>query len=126
MKYKKGYKIQVFEDEVYLLREKFRFDNPILTKYISLIDCVMVVKRGYASDGASGPTFDSKNTVRGAVGHDAIYQLMRMGEIPHHYWPYADKQLFQWLKQDGMSSFRIWIWKRGLSLAKGSAALPNE
>ncbi len=37
----------------------------------------LTTKKGYAWDGPSGPTIDSKNFMRGSLVHDALYQLMR-------------------------------------------------
>ena len=38
----------------------------------------LTIKRGYAWDGPSGPTIDTKTFMRGSLVHDALYQLMRL------------------------------------------------
>ena len=34
---------------------------------------LLIIKNGYAWDGPSGPTFDTKNFMRGSLVHDALY-----------------------------------------------------
>ena len=42
----------------------------------------MILRKGYAWDGASGPAMDTPSIMRGALVHDGIYQLMREGDYP--------------------------------------------
>jgi hypothetical protein len=37
--------------------------------------------KGYAWNGPSGPTLDTRNFMRGSLVHDALYQLMREGRM---------------------------------------------
>ena len=41
----------------------------------------MNIAARYAWDGASGPTFDTKDTMTPSLIHDAFYQLMREGVL---------------------------------------------
>ena len=43
--------------------------------------CEVVVKEGYAWDGASGPTFDTRASMEAALVHDVLYQCMRLGYL---------------------------------------------
>lgn len=126
MKYRKGYKIQLAEDSMFILSDKFRGLKPIHTKFITLVDCVLVVKEGYASDLASGPTWDTENTKVPAVGHDALYELSRLGLIPFELWPEMDEMLIQWLDERDTAKFRQWYWEKGLKWAKGKHAHPKN
>lgn len=38
---------------------------------------LLKIDAGYAWDGPSGPTIDTKTFIRGSLVHDALYQLMR-------------------------------------------------
>ena len=73
MKYKKGYKYQLVEDEVTKTDIiGYSFD----TKFIRLtLVGVLTVKAGYAWDGASGPTIDSPSSMRasGAMSVATFY-----------------------------------------------------
>jgi hypothetical protein len=73
----------------------------------------LVIYKGYAWDGPSGPTIDTKNFMRGSLVHDAYYQLMREGYIEPGVWrKYADDELRRICIEDGMSRFRAWyVWK---------------
>lgn len=70
IKYRDGYKYQLSEDYQTVIEIKpVEF---ILTEYIRLdIDGTLSIKEGYAWDGPSGPTVDTKNFMRGSLVHDA-------------------------------------------------------
>ncbi len=126
MKYRRGYKYQLAEDEV--------FDHvsiwpkqDISTDFIDLsADGTLTVKRGYAWDGASGPTFDSRSSMRGSCLHDALYQMMRLSLLPQSCREAADDAFSSCLRQDGMGKLRRWYWLRGLRNFAESAADPEN
>jgi hypothetical protein len=67
----------------------------------------LIVKQGYAWDGPSGPTIDTKNFMRGSLVHDALYQLCREGFLEKNtYRPIADRLLYDLVREDGMNWFR--------------------
>lgn len=107
--YKDGYRYQLVEDFVYKLPEYFiRPGKEIETDWIWLgQDRTLILKKGYACDGPSGPTFHTKNFIRGAFIHDCLYGLMREGHLDKNtYRPLADRILYDVIRQDGMSRFR--------------------
>lgn len=111
--YKEGYKYQLSRD-LWL--------NTGITGYYAETDYVilfrsgwMLIKKGYAWDGASGPTIDTKSSMRCSAGHDALYQLMQLGLIPRELQPIADKLLERIGNDDGMWKVRSHIWERILS-----------
>ncbi|RHX92031.1 hypothetical protein [Leptospira stimsonii] len=70
-------------------------------------DGLLKIDSGYAWDGPSGPTIDTKNFMRGSLVHDALYQLMREEKLDRkRYRESADKILKEICLEDGMSSFR--------------------
>jgi len=103
--FKRGYKYQISEPfhiklEVYpfatIIRPFLEMDIVGNTKVLS----------GYAWDGASGPTYDSKNSMRGSLVHDIGYQLIRLGLISPAYKEYFDQLLRNLCVEDGMFKWR--------------------
>jgi hypothetical protein len=124
--FKKGYKYQIFKD--YAMDIDIKPDKDIDTEYISLTtDGHLTVKKGYAWDGPSGPTIDTKNFMRGSLVHDALYQLMREKKlnIELHRKP-ADKLLRRMCKEDGMSVVRAWWVYLGVRIGGESSADPEN
>ena len=100
----KGYKYELMEPEEF----QTAININIRTKYIKIIDGLMTVAAHYASDGPSGPTFDTATFMRGALIHDAFYQLIREGYLTKHHRKYADQLLRRICLEDGMNRFRAW------------------
>lgn len=123
--YRKGYKYQLAADLIF--QTDFRPDTAIIAPRIELnMYGVLTVREGYASDGVSGPVRDRKTNLRGGFIHDALYQLMRMRELPHSLWRDADKEFAKALKQDGAWGWVVKIDLLGLKMAGGSAAHPDK
>jgi hypothetical protein len=124
MKYRSGYKYQLVEDY------QIETDIPgvsIATPFIVLSRSgLLTIRAGYAWDGASGPTFDSKSSMRGSLVHDALYQLMSIYPDLRQFRLYADELLFIICKQDGMSALRAWLWKKAVNIFGGSAAKKQD
>lgn len=94
----------------------------IKTDYITLTKTgLLLLKEGYACDGASGPTYDSKSSMRGAFVHDAFYQLMRLGLLPQSAKWKADDIFYDLCVQDGMNKIRAWVWFQAVSKFAGYA-----
>lgn len=109
MKYCEGYKYQLYEDcELYTPITGFS----VARLYFELSpDGKLLVKRGYAWDGASGLTFDTPSSMRGALGHDALYQMMREGLLPHDpCFRLANEFLRDQCVADGMWRWRANMW----------------
>ena len=124
--YSGGYKYQVRSDYVFKLPEYYPMDVVYEGRFIEVAGGYCSIKRGYASDGPSGPTFDTKTFMRGAFQHDAVYQLLRLGVFPQEYRDAADRQLVETCKEDGMSwPRRKWVYY-GLKYAGAAAAKPKN
>ena len=123
MKYRKGYKYQLVEDEIF---QTNIFGFNIKTQFIELyIDGKLIVKSGYAWDGASGPTIDTKSSMRASLGHDALYQLIRNRLLPFSARPHVDDLMLEWLLEDGMWKLRAKLWRREVGEFAGFAVLPK-
>ena len=67
---------------------------------------MLIISKGYRYDGPSGPTIDCKKSLRAALAHDALYQLIREDVIPKKSRVLVDKLFYQILREDGFSKFR--------------------
>jgi len=113
IKYKAGYKYQLREDYFHLLPPVLAPLEDILHDYIS-IDPMgkMVLSKGYAWDGPSGPTVDTKSFLRASAVHDALYQLMELGIYPRYLRKEMDRELIRICKKDGMNALRrCWVYQ---------------
>ena len=125
IKYRKGYKYQLAEQ--YQVGVGIFLKRAIVTDFIELgTNGVITIKAGYAWDGPSGPTVDTKSFMRGSLVHDALYQLMRMGLLPQAYREPADKLLRQHCREDGMYGWRVWyVFKSVRKFAAAAAKTKN-
>jgi hypothetical protein len=111
IQYRDGYKYQLVADYVHDLGHP---GAAIRTPYLVVApDGILTVRAGYAWDGPSGPTIDTKNFMRGSLVHDALYQLIRDGLLPEVPWrEWADALLWQICREDGMCGLRAWVvWR---------------
>ena len=105
--YRKGFKYQLMETVA--VQTEVRPAEDIITSFYEIHSTGLVVgKAGYAWDGPSGPTFDTKTFMRGSLIHDIVYQAMREGLLP---WgdgnkDAADLELYRICREDGMHRFR--------------------
>ncbi|MCX8123899.1 MAG: DUF1353 domain-containing protein [Spirochaetes bacterium] len=110
IKYRKlnKYKYQLMEH--YNYQTNIILDNDAcVPDFVTLRkDGLLEIYKGYAWDGPSGPTIDTKDFMRGSLVHDALYQLIREEKIERKYKEYADKLLHDICRKDGMSRFRAW------------------
>jgi len=144
MKYRKGFLYQLAEDEYF--QTQIRPKEHINLDFIELnVRGNLRVKRGYAFDGPSGPTkvivdvlekipFIGKWLVKKfleafmtpSLGHDAKYQLMRMGLIDPKHRVEADDELKADCLARGMSRPRAaWVHK-GVTEFAAFAADPKS
>jgi hypothetical protein len=102
--YTEGYKYQVTRDcTIQTKVVGYDIDTPHsrLTP-----DGKLTAKDGYSWNGASGPTFDTKSTMRPALFHDIGYQLIRLGFIEVKWKEYFDQLLHDLMMEDG-----AWKWR---------------
>ena len=101
IRYRSGYKYQLAED--YQVKIGVIPKGNVKTDFIDLsTEGMLVIKKGYAWDGPSGPTIDTRNFMRGSLVHDALYQLMRNKLIGEEWRDEADEELRKICIKDGM------------------------
>jgi len=121
IRYRKGYKYQLAED--YSVQVGILPLNDIATDWLRLTSRGwLYVKKGYAWDGPSGPTWDTNSAMRGSLVHDALYQLMRLGLLDECHRGQADAMLRDICIDDGMYRWRADVWKEAVNLFAESAA----
>lgn len=124
IRYRRGYKYQLAED--YGMLTTVRYVAEIDTQWIALLPNGDIwIRAGYAWDGPSGPTIDTKTFLRGSLVHDALYQLIRAGRLPRHFRDAADRELVRICKADGMSAWRRWYVYHALRIAGAGGARPS-
>jgi hypothetical protein len=120
MKYSKGYKYRVEED--------ITVKTKILGFRVILPFCELHengdldLLQGYAWDGASGPTKDTKKSKVPSAVHDAFYQMMRKGLLPEEIREAADTEFLRLLLEKGMWSIRAKLWYKAVRAFAGYAA----
>ena len=127
MKYRKGYKYQLAEDD--WLQTNIIPPSPIDLQFITLdMTRRLGLRSGYASDGPSGLTIDTKATIPGAFFHDGACQLVRMGWLPHVPEMIAKINMMAYKKwlDDGMWKWRAKNWHGALENFGGFALDPKN
>ena len=122
--YKAGYKYQL--QQAYARVIPVVPAELVCTTYLTLTTAgILKIEAGYAWDGPSGPTIDSKNFMRGSLVHDALYQLIRLGKLPFETKQIADELLHAMCLEDGMSCSRASWVLLGVRLGGGASLLPE-
>lgn len=126
IKYRAEYKYQLANS--YKVNVSIRPKSDIDTEFINLdTDGNLFVKKGYAWDGPSGPVIDTEENMRGSLVHDALYQLMRNGELSSRTHRKAADQIFKDIcKEDGVSNLRASVYYKALRRFGKPAASPQN
>ena len=123
--YKKGYKYQLHENTCV---QTEIFGHDIKTDFVSLdVNGLLSIYKGYAWDGASGATWDTKSSMIPSLFHDVGYQLIRENLLPLGFRGYFDELFYRQLLENGMTKIRAWVWyKAVVGFAKGAAMPEND
>ena len=114
------YKYQLVSD--YHLQIYFHSRHNIKTPYIRLFsDGILIIKDGYAWDGATWYP-DTKKITRGSLVHDALYQLIRLDLLANSYRVHADKLLQQICIEDGTNKILSAVIFKAVNLFGYNAA----
>jgi len=131
MKYRKltGYKYQLMARECF--DTPYRPGTKIYAPFIRLGKTGrMQVLKGFAWNGASGPTIDTESTMRASLAHDCGYQLIREKWLPFPMWKdnkaKADTLFYHILKEDGMGKIRAWYYHKAVKWFGASSCRPTN
>ena len=118
--FRRGYKYQTARE--FSIKLEIAPLQPVRERFMSMeMDGSLTIFTGYAWDGASGPTWDTKSSMRGSLVHDVLYQLIRLKLIDPKHKEYADQVLHDLCTADGMWSWRADYWRWAV-LTFGSAS----
>ena len=116
IRYSEGYKYQL--EELYACETPITgslIEDDLFTLYESGL---LVIRKGFAWDGASGPTFDTKSSMRASLVHDVFCVCMRDGRLSYEKWQDTVNEFFrQQCIEDGMWHWRAGLWHAAVELA---------
>jgi hypothetical protein len=123
--YRRGLKYQLAA--IYGLRTPICPPALILTEFVELdTHGWLQISRGYAWDGADGPTIDTPDSMRGSLVHDAFYQLMARGLLGREHREAVDDFFLQLLLEDGMLPARAQVWHTAVRLCGEPGATKDD
>ena len=100
-----GYKYQLRRNAV--AESKIRLDKLINHEYFAIsVDGVILVRRGYAWDGASFIAVDDPGTIYASVFHDAGYQALRLKLLDEVWREELDLMYEALCKEGGVNRIR--------------------
>lgn len=125
LKFVSGFKYQINEDFIIFI-EDYKPSKDIIDEFFEFYtDGTLLIKRGFAWDGPSGPTIDTKDSHIAAIVHDVFYRCIRKGYLPLSVKPIADKIFYKLLRKNGMFILRAYRWYLGVKLfGKKSCTAP--
>lgn len=124
MKYQRGFKYQLVANESIFV--EWLVDYEIDLPFIKLKEGILTGIAGYAWDGPSGPTIDTKSFMRPSLFHDIGYQLMRLELLPRELREKFDDLLVELCLEDGMLWIRTKWVHLGVDRFAASAAHPDH
>jgi hypothetical protein len=126
IRYRSDYKYQLAEG--YEVNIPIKPKSDIKTDFIALdVAGNLVVKKGYAWDGPSGPVKDTRENMRASLVHDALYQLMRNKKLSARtHRKAADKLFKEMCKDDGVSNLVASTYYKALRKFGKPAASPQN
>ncbi len=116
IRYSEGYKYQL--EALYACETPVTgtlIEDDLFTLYESGL---LVIRKGFAWDGASGPTFDTKSSMRASLVHDVFCVCMRDGRLSYEKWQDTVNEFFrQQCIEDGMWHWRAGLWHAAVEFA---------
>lgn len=125
IKYKDGSKYQLVE--AYTHKTTITGFDVVDGDYVRLTpEGDLHILSGFCWDGPSGPTLDTKSSLRGSLVHDALYGLFSEYPEMMQHRAYADDLLYSICREDGMGWLRAWTWKKGVNWFGSKSARTKE
>ena len=112
IEYCAGYKYQLRANVYFFVGIKA---PPAVSELVELRDRWLLIRKYFCWDGCSGPTWDDKTNMRACLVHDALYYLMRIGQLDAGFRPVADSLLAEFMVRDGAWRIRAAYYEKGVS-----------
>ncbi len=126
IQYRGGYKYSLWED----YRVQIGITGYTVTHRLFTLapNGWLTVFADYPWDGPSGPTIDTPSFMRGSLVHDALYEMLRLGLLPHDpCFHLANRELEKICREDGMWPCRArYVFRAVEDFGSASAALAPE
>lgn len=123
----KGYKYTLAEHQYVALRN---FADVVLeSPYFHLKRNVLHIYKGYSWDGASGPTWDTNDTITPSLVHDVLYQAIREGLLSPTRRFDADIEFYQLMRARARGlrgHFRAFYFFVGVRVGGWLSVTPKE
>ena len=114
--YKDGYRFQTTRWVV--VKTAIRPGRLICTSWLVLLpDGWLLVRPGYAWDGASGPAINTENWRLPSLVHDALCQLVGAGLLGIEWEPAIHDEMHRLLRKKRMNAVRAWYSREAVRLA---------
>lgn len=126
IKFCSGYKYQLVEDYFHVLPSDFDKVKSFNFGFLNWNPSILLIRRGYAWDGPSGPTIDTKDFMRASLVHDALYQCMRRGLIDISLRKVCDEELKRICLEAGMCNTRASIVYDAVRIFGESSAIDKK
>lgn len=124
IEYSKGYKYQLRSDAIF--KTIIHPDKDIHAELVILkTDGTLAIKKYFAWDGCSGPTYDDHTNMRAGLCHDALYYLMRTRKLNIAYRFHADVMLKKLMIEDGALHFRAKYYEWTVNNFAEKCAMPE-
>ena len=126
----KGDRIYYLKGVKFVLSDDYMVQTPIaghsiIDPWFRLIpDGRLHILAGFAWDGASGPTFDTKSSMRPSLVHDVFCILMRDGRLSFALQDAVNEFFRVMCIEDGMPEWRARVWYWGVEI--GDAGNPDQ
>lgn len=124
-------KIKYLKDMKYCLSGDFEIYTPIThntiydTWFYLYPDGMLKIKAGFCWDGPSGPTFDTKDSLKASLVHDVFCICMRDGRLNYKVYQNEINSFFKRMCiDDGMPEWRAHLWYLGVEF--GDAGNPKQ
>lgn len=115
IRYCRGYKYQLRADAWFFVGIRPPVDA-VTDLVVLRRDGWLQIRKYFAWDGCSGPTWDDRTNARACLIHDALYYLMRVGQLDAGFRPAVDALLAEFMRRDGAWSIRAAYYEKGVGL----------
>ena len=113
LKYTGGFKYQLAEK--FVIETGLRTSLTVKLPFAKLErNGLLTIEKGFAWDGASGPTIDTESSFVGGLVHDALYRFIQTGLLTANYKDEIDELFHALLVSQGMWKWRARIWYNGV------------